>query len=157
MNSEKNFYLNLLGLKVEVYQPNPERDSNDTGDCIIRAFCKFLDKDWDSVFNDLSKIAFKQKLIFNHPDVINKYAEIYNYTYTLCRRKKMTAGEFMYNHKFGKYIIGIPNHAFAYIDGIIYDSSNNCSLIDVGLLRDILFYISPTSIITLPGGKNDYL
>lgn len=148
----KNFYLNLLGLRAEEFQPNPKRDEKNTNDCIIRAFCKFLNKDWDYVFNGLSSIAFEEKQIFNHPNVITKYANKYNFTYTRVLGNTTTAGEFMYNHKFGKYIIGIPRHAFAYIDGVVYDISELIPSIDNGLTAPILYYITSTCL-ELPGGK----
>ena len=44
-------------------QENPKNKS--TGDCVIRAIASAMQKDWDTVYDDLYKIGKKYKLMPN--------------------------------------------------------------------------------------------
>ena len=97
-----------------------------TSDCVIRAIAFALDKTWDEVFQELAKIAFKQKRMLNSKEVYEKYLEqqgwqkckqprdYYNKKYTVDEwMQEMTSHE-LCQGKFGnKVIISVANHVTA--------------------------------------------
>lgn len=53
------------------YNANPKDKT--TGDCVIRAISKAMDKSWDEVFNALCDITKKYKLMPNDRKCYNRY------------------------------------------------------------------------------------
>lgn len=120
-----DFYLNMLGLKVENFDPNPKHSSSDNkkdiNDCTFRSLCKLFDKDWDTIFKEMTDLAFIEKRMWNSIHLLEVYLkdlgfDRYNFGY-----REMTIGEFMYKHKTGKYLISTPGHIVCYIDGAWFD------------------------------------
>lgn len=154
-----NFYCDTLGIKRCIFQPNPMGSvkGRNTGDCAIRAYCKLLDKEWDTVFEDLYKIALREKYVFNHVEVMREYASYYNYSLIKIPRTKanyQTVGEFMYTHKYGRYLVSTAKHIVAYIDGVMYDTEDVFNTIDLFLTDQLGYYITTTCLTTIPGGKD---
>jgi len=52
-------------------QENPKGKS--TGDCVIRALASAMEKDWDTVYDDLYKIGKKYKLMPNDEKCYERY------------------------------------------------------------------------------------
>lgn len=44
---------------------NPHPNKKEIGDCVIRALCKAMDKDWDTVYKELFELGFEIKGVPN--------------------------------------------------------------------------------------------
>lgn len=121
-----NFYLDKLGIKMEEFNPNPKhtdlKNYRNINDCMFRSLCKLLNKDWDTVFKEMTELVFQEKLMQNSTNLIRAYLEPIGFKrYDFPFERKTTVVEFMYNHKKGKYLVGTAKYIVCYIDGVIYD------------------------------------
>ena len=113
-------------MAYEYYNPNPI--GKRTGDCIIRALCKVLNKPWMDI----------------HVGLALQGLEIYetmesNSTWDLYLRKNgfkryvipntcpncYTVADFCRDHPEGTYVLGTGTHAIAVVDGTIHDTWNS--------------------------------
>lgn len=114
------------------YNPNPLK--KETGDCVLRAMCKVLDKDWDTVYKELAEIGFELKVPMTMDECWKEYLIRHGFTYHGIKVKKgskrPTVSSFAKEHKKGTYILRVANHIVACVDGYYYDiwDSGNCSL-----------------------------
>lgn len=119
---------------VENYKPLGGAEH--AGDCLIQAVMNSTGKtsieDWERIYAELYDIGRKQFKVFNHPDVYKEYLEDLGYEVKIVAKKdenykdyKIKTADFLDEHAEGNYIIGVGRHAFAYIDGIIYDESKD--------------------------------
>lgn len=60
-------------MKFEYMNPNPK--SKTAGDCVIRAFCIALGKDWSTVYREMCEIGAKHYQMPNSNKTIKIYAE----------------------------------------------------------------------------------
>lgn len=105
------------------YNPNP-KNNHDSGDCVIRAVTKVLDKDWDSVYIGVTMQGLVDKMMPSLNPVWDRYLQNNGFkkqTLPLCP-DCMTVDEFAQNYSKGKYIAATGNHAIAVVDGKYYDS-----------------------------------
>ena len=106
-----------------------------SGDCVVRAIAKGTGKQWDEVFNELSRVGLELKDMANAKSVYNKYLQELGYPMEKQPRKsnntKYTAAEFAKKFTKGTYIISLSNHLSLVLDGKIYDTWN-CSDKSVG-------------------------
>lgn len=114
--------------KYVQYNPNPKKQRN--GDCVIRALTKALNKDWHKIYVGvclqgfimcdmpsanhvwgafLRRHGFKREIVEeNNPE---------SYPYTL--------EQFCNDHDYGVFVVAMPDHVVAVVDGWYYDSWNS--------------------------------
>lgn len=127
------------------YEPNPSTTKFTRGknkghyktksDCVVRAFCKLWDKDWDSTARILFERALIEHDVPNSPEVWKKF--LVRDTISAKKSASTRAG---YKWKtvadLAHETIGLkrtviascPNHIVAIKDGTIYDSWNSSGL-----------------------------
>lgn len=59
---------------------------NITGDCVVRATAKYLDKSWDEVYLALCKLGMEMHSMPNSPEVYKAYYELEGLTYISCSK-----------------------------------------------------------------------
>lgn len=147
--TKKIIYLHkLLPIKYEYFDCNPyiENGNNkkysDSDDCSVRALCKVTGLSWDIVYAKLFEVAEEYKAMPDSIKVITKVAEEYGF-------KKVSdisccAAAFMLSNQFGKYMIELEDHIFAYVSGTMYDSVDGRPLkkkeIEYVILQDVVAY-----------------
>lgn len=106
-------------------------------DCVIRAIGFATNKDWCSVFEDLSKYAMKQGLVMNDRRIIKKYINYLGYpTQKMPKRKdntRYTVQEFADElaEPNATYILLVAHHLTVIKNKNLYDTWN-CSNKSVG-------------------------
>lgn len=138
-----DFYLNILGLKAEVFDPNL-RNKDYKYDCAIRACCKLMNKSWDEVSYELFEIGKKNGTVFNAIDpVLTEYVSQFDNSYKLVlysKKQEITCGEYIYKHKTnGMYLIGDQKHIVCCDGERIYDNAIGCKNIDFFLLNPVKY------------------
>lgn len=117
----------ILGIKTIPFNPNPLGFSNGE-DCSVRAICALLyagkqkvtEKEYKDIYLRLAQVGVEQGRIMNHTWVIAEFLKQYGYT-AVQPEDGVTAASFMHAHKIGRYIVSVPTHVFAYINGAMYD------------------------------------
>lgn len=106
------------------FNPNPIK--NETGDCVIRTFCKALDMDWDSVYKELCELGFELKSMPNSDDTWKEYAKRKGFTHHKVSNKKgskrPTVDSFARANRKGTFILNVANHIVAVVNGHYYDT-----------------------------------
>lgn len=106
------------------YNPNP-RGVSRSGDCVIRALSKAMDKSWEDVYIELSVLGFEMG---DMPSSNNVWAEylitngfnIYNLP-DLCPIC-YTIYDFTDDHPYGLFVLGTGTHVVTVLNGDHYDS-----------------------------------
>jgi len=91
----------------------------DTDDCTARAVSCLENISWSDAYKKLSNFARKNGLMMNNVESIEAYLDSF---YDRVPIQEQTVGEFIDNHRIGKYAITMPNHITALVDGINYDT-----------------------------------
>ena len=113
------------------FQPNNHK----TGDCVIRAFCKYWDVDWLTAFDMLVPVARKRQenlgLLLQYAD--GDISEVGLKWYSLPAvkgKKRQTVESFAKNHPTGRYILRVASHVVAVVDGFYWDiwESGDCAI-----------------------------
>lgn len=119
--------LNLLGIKTKEINLNPNGDER-AEDCSIRAILALLQHrndgvlyTWEYIYDKLATIGRNQHRMPNNYWVVQELMKEYKYRLVV-PAKEVQLGTFLATHKQGSYIVSVNNHAFAYIDGTIYDT-----------------------------------
>lgn len=111
------------------YTLNPKGKS--TGDCVIRALGLALDKDWDTILDELVEFSHKYKLMINDPSLYNKYLVANGYVKLKQPKQddntKYTGKEFcreFYGKLKGLKIVAHlgTHHTVAIVDGKVHDT-----------------------------------
>lgn len=131
--------LNILGIGVETFNPNPLGFSNGE-DCAVRAICALLyvgdrkvtEQDYTDVYMGLAETGLRQGRIVNHVWTLADFLKRHGYV-AVSPKDHVTVGSFIYAHKHGRYIISFSTHVFAYIDGFIYDTNSDLEHDEMGL------------------------
>lgn len=123
-------------MKFEYYNPNPDAKTFKSGkpkswgrdDSAVRAICKYVNRTWDEVFNDLTEIAKAQHDIPVSKNVVNAYCENHNIKYVtlgkpVSGQKRPTITEFVKTHT-GNYILYLRDYYVTVKNGIVYDVNN---------------------------------
>ena len=99
-----------------------------TADCVVRAIAKAENRDWFSVYDELSLLARSKCTVLNdlsfYKSYLNKY-ETVQCVFEECGSKfKLTVSEFSNKYSSGIYLIQIAGHLTVCIDGNVYDIWN---------------------------------
>ena len=107
------------------FNPNPFGTDFHTGDCVIRALSKLLDKTWDQVYVDLTLQGYGMGLMPSANAVHQSYLRQYGYYIHPISNSCpdcITVREFSKLFPKGKYILATGDHVVALIDGDYFDS-----------------------------------
>ena len=105
-------------------QFNPNPLNKHVGDCTVRAICKLLDKDWDTVFCDITAKAFMLKDMPSSNAVWGRYLRTCGWTRHIIPDSCpdcYTVREFCSDHPRGRYLLATGTHVVTVIDGDYYD------------------------------------
>lgn len=105
------------------YNPNPV--GRFVGDCTIRAICRLLDKDWDSVYTHTVFEGFLRKDMPSGNSTWGAYLKRLGYT-----RKFIpdscpdcyTVKEFCRDNPKGRFLLVLDQHVVTVVDGDYYDT-----------------------------------
>lgn len=101
------------------YNPNPKERR--VGDCAIRACCKATGRTWNEVFDDLAKIAYRQKDVLSANKVWGEYLR--DNGYVRCEAEyRIEVFDFCAEHPTGTYVLGLDGHVVTVKDGMYYDT-----------------------------------
>lgn len=106
------------------YNPNPL--GNNVGDCTVRAICKALDSDWETVYSALTLYGFTYADMPSANHVWGAYLKDKGFKrYIIDESNLYTVEDFCKDHPQGTYILAIHEHVVCVIDGVYYDSWNS--------------------------------
>lgn len=110
-------------MSFKFFNPNPEERL--VGDCTIRALCRFLDLDWDTVYVG---VVFEGFLLKNMPsgnEVWGAYLErrgyIKQFIPNFCP-SCYTVRDFCSDNPNGRFLLVLDQHVVTVIDGDYYDT-----------------------------------
>ena len=110
-------------MAYKFFNPNPK--GRFVGDCTIRAICKFLEMDWDTVY---TRTAFEGFLLKDMPSG-NATWGAYLFKQG-CRREfipdsllgRYSVLDFCRDHQQGRYLLVLDQHVVTVVDGDYYDT-----------------------------------
>ena len=147
--------LKLIGVDAVIFNANPDGKFY-TEDCMVRSATTVLNfpdlelavDQYETVYLGIAETGRKKHLMMNHIGVLKDYLEDKGYE-AIDFDDNMGLGQFLATHKVGKYIVCCDTHAFPYIDGIIYDTSNGIEQIEYNLGHRIrlVYYEKATSVL----------
>ena len=118
------------------YNANPSGKA--TGDCVIRALSKALNKPWNNVYSELCMQGMLMADLPNSNAVWGKYLDEHGWerysipnTCPAC----YTVREFAIDNPEGTFILGTGTHVIAVVDGEIYDAWNSADEIPLMVWR----------------------
>lgn len=105
------------------FNPNPKRRKTD--DCVIRAICKLINKDWYYVYVQLCVQGFIECDWGNYNRVWAIYLRNIGY-----KRRSIpdtcpdcyTVNDFCKDYPYGKYLLATGTHTVTVVDGDYYDT-----------------------------------
>lgn len=106
-----------------LYNPNPK--GNLVGDCVIRAITRLTDRDWDSVYIDMSLQGFMMKDMPSSNSVWGAYLMSQGYKrYVIPNTCPdcYTVKDFCNDRSIGKFLLAIGTHVVTVDNGNYYDS-----------------------------------
>lgn len=108
------------------FQPNAKDKNDRECDCVIRALCKGLDKEWVDIFDELYAICRKFQLMMDGKKCYEKYLKLYGFEYqslSIARGdSRPTVNKFCETHRKGTYILRVAHHLVTVVDGKFYDT-----------------------------------
>ena len=106
------------------YNPNPLNNSKAT-DCTIRAYCAAEKLEWDEAYDIACKKGKETAWMPNDNKCVKDICENcfgYQYAKISKEQKGMTVKEFAIAHPEGTYLVEVPRHLVAVINGEYWDS-----------------------------------
>lgn len=91
-------------------------------DCSARALSTVLNISWAKAYDLLSDSARDLGLMMSSVEAVEEFLDT---RFDRVPIYEKTVGEFIKNHKYGKFLITMPNHITALVDGINYDTFNS--------------------------------
>lgn len=107
-------------MKYRYYNANPF--GNNVEDCTVRAISLVENKPYRQTYHELSEYALNRGLMMSSVESIEKYLDS---KYKRVCFKGKTLKDFINEHPYGKYLITMPNHITAVVNGTNYDSFRN--------------------------------
>ena len=121
-------------MEYKYFNPNPNASTFKSGkpkgwvkdDSIIRAICAATGQSWETVFDELVKIARKNHDVITSKAVMDDYCVLNGFEYITYGKPKtgsarMTVEEFVKENPVGTFIIYFANYYVCVKDGICYD------------------------------------
>lgn len=107
------------------YNPNPIK--REGSDCVVRAFCKATEKDWNEMFQELCVLAMELKDMPNSDTVWKEYLkrndDFIEHSIRIKRGvSRPTVESFARNNKKGTFVLSLANHLVTIVDGYYYDT-----------------------------------
>lgn len=105
------------------YNPNP-RGIN-TGDCVIRAICKALDKEWEKVYMELTVKGLEKAMWGDTNAVWEKYLKEHGFEQIVIPDTCpdcYTIADFADDHPIGTFIVATGTHVVCVQDGNYFDT-----------------------------------
>lgn len=105
------------------FNPNPKGVL--VGDCVIRSISKLTNKDWDSVYLDISLQGFMMKDMPSSNAVWGAYLTANGYKRKIIPNSCpdcYTVKDFCYDHPIGAFLLAMGSHVVTVVDGDYYDS-----------------------------------
>lgn len=112
------------------YNPNP-RGIN-TGDCVIRAICKAMNKTWEKVYTELTIKGLQEAMWGDTNTVWEKYLKEHGFVKELLPNTCpdcYTIADFATEHKTGTFIVATGSHVVTVQDGRYFDTWDSGYLI----------------------------
>lgn len=112
------------------YNPNP-RGIN-TGDCVIRAICKAMDKTWEKVYTELTVKGLQEAMWGDTNTVWERYLKEHGFVKELLPNTCpdcYTIADFSNEHKTGTFIVATGTHVVTVKDGNYFDTWDSGYLI----------------------------
>ena len=94
------------------------------GDCAVRALGILTGQDWETTYTELCYQGFLMCDMPNSNQVIGAYLRARGY-YRYALPEDVTIGQFVREHRDGKYAVCTGVHIAAVIDGDLYDAWNS--------------------------------
>ena len=110
-------------MNYQSFNPNPQHKK--VGDCVIRAICKALNKEWEEVYTALCLEGFIMNDLPNSNAVWGAYLRKQGFERCIIPSKCpdcYTVNDFCVDYPKGNYILAISGHVVAVQDGKLYDS-----------------------------------
>lgn len=104
---------------------NPNYRGKYVEDCVIRALCKALNSDWETIFVELSSIALFKGDMPDSGEVWGSYLREKGFSRHVLPNECpecYTIKEFCYDHPHGTYVLATRSHVVAVVSGNYYDS-----------------------------------
>ena len=104
---------------------NPNYKNKSVGDCVIRAICAAMDKDWGESYLDLCLQGYIMGDMPTSNVVWGAYLKNNGFSGELLPDECpncYTVKEFCVDHSEGVYVLGTGSHAVAVIDGCYWDA-----------------------------------
>ena len=104
------------------YNPNPENKR--VGDCAVRAVAKATEQDWERAYIDLIIQGYSIKDMPSSNAVWGEYLRGKGFDRHIIPNECpqcYTLNDFCREYPQGTYVVALPNHAVAVIDGNFYD------------------------------------
>lgn len=102
------------------YNPNP-KDKN-TGDCAVRAISKALDVSWHVAKLLLDAYSMEMAEVETSDSVWGMILSVHGFEMEPLMCDRCTLEGFCKKHNKGTYVVKLPNHVVAVVDGCYYDS-----------------------------------
>ena len=106
-----------------VYNPNPRKKR--VGDCTIRAICKAMGQEWETIYAALTAQGFMDCDMPSSNNVWGRYLKRNGFKrYFVDDKEKdiYTVKDFCEDHPAGTYILALDGHVVCVVDGDYYDS-----------------------------------
>lgn len=116
---------------------NPNKNGNDTGDCVIRAISKTLNQSWSDTYWDLCHHGFMMGDWGDNNKVWDSYLRSRGFKRRVIPNTCpdcYTVKDFCIDYPYGAYVLSTGNHTVSIKDGNYYDSW------DSGSLNPIFYY-----------------
>ena len=120
---DNNYTLTTDSVRWVEYNPNP--NSNNTGDCSIRAYCAAENIEWDKAYDIACKYGKVFSLMPNDKKTCkNILEEEFGYEYHKMQKDERgkTVNQVAIDFPVGTYILDCGKHFVTIIDGEYYDS-----------------------------------
>ena len=112
------------------YNPNPR--GIHTGDCVIRAICKALDKEWEKVYMELTVKGLEKAMWGDTNAVWEKYLKENEFEMHVLQDTCpdcYTIADFADDHPTGTFIVATGTHVVCVQDGNYFDTWDSGSQI----------------------------
>ena len=116
---------------------NPNKNGNDTGDCVIRAISNVLNQSWSDTYWDLCHYGFMMGDWGDNNKVWDSYLRSRGFKRRVIPNTCpdcYTVKDFCIDYPYGVYVLSTGNHTVSVKDGNYYDSW------DSGSLNPIFYY-----------------